>query len=111
MWARYIDEKDNFRKVSILEKIIMVQPYLSSYYEATAYIVDKRNDKISLFQDHTTSKPQQRNNSLINIDSHKITNSYSYKNNWSSDLDTENAEEINKKVFSKFNHDKNNFVV
>lgn len=77
----------------------MVQPYLSSYYEATAYIIDKRNDKMALLQDHTISKPQQRNNSLININSHRIANGYYYKNNCLSDLNTENEEKIHKQVF------------
>lgn len=111
MWIRYIDEKDNFRKVLILEKIIMVQPYLSSYYEATAYVIDNRNDNKGLIQDHQISKSKQRNNSLVNIDSHKITNSYHYKINELSDLNAENQDEINKRVFDKFNHVKDNFVI
>jgi len=110
MWARYIDEMDNFRKVLILKKIITTQPYLSSYYEATKYVVDNRNEKIGLMQDHRTSKPQQRNSSLIDIDSHKITNSYDNKSSIRC-LNIAKEEEIDKKVFDKYNHDKNNFVV
>jgi len=39
MWEAYDEEKSPFRKSCILEKIASVQPYLSSYYDATHELV------------------------------------------------------------------------
>ena len=104
MWTNYILEKDIMRKVSILEKIVMVQPYLSSYYEATKYVVHNGSDKTELIHGHRISKLNQKNNSLI----------HDYETDNIKDLirqEEEDKKEIDKKVFDKYNHDKNNFVV
>ena len=41
MWEEYNKEKEPFKRVQILKDIAQVQPYLSSYYEATKYVIDK----------------------------------------------------------------------
>jgi hypothetical protein len=43
MWENYWKEKSPYRAVCILEKIVHVQPYLSAYYEATKYVMEKSN--------------------------------------------------------------------
>ena len=42
MWEEYNKEKDPWKRVQILKDIAQVQPYLSSYYEATKYVIDKK---------------------------------------------------------------------
>lgn len=45
MWKEYESCKDPYQKVKILESIAGVQPYLSSYYEATHFVVKEAGDK------------------------------------------------------------------
>ena len=42
MWENYHSEINPFKKFQMLKDIILVQPYLSSYYEATKLIIDKQ---------------------------------------------------------------------
>ena len=42
MWENYLDCKDPFKKVLILEKIANVQPLLSSYYDATRTVMKQK---------------------------------------------------------------------
>ena len=42
MWENYHLEQDPFKRFQMLKDIIMVQPYLSSYYETTKLIVEKQ---------------------------------------------------------------------
>ena len=41
MWEEFNKEKEPSKRVQILKDIAQIQPYLSSYYEVTKYIVDK----------------------------------------------------------------------
>jgi hypothetical protein len=41
MWKSYRNEKDNFKRVLILEKIAELQTYISPYYDASHYILEK----------------------------------------------------------------------
>jgi hypothetical protein len=41
MWSLYRKEKDNFKRVLILEKIAELQTYISPYYDASRYILEK----------------------------------------------------------------------
>jgi hypothetical protein len=41
MWQNYNEEQDPFKKFHMLKDIILVQPYLSAYYETTKLIVEK----------------------------------------------------------------------
>ena len=45
LWEEYNKEKEPFKRVQILKDIAQIQPYLSSYYEATKYVIDKHKDK------------------------------------------------------------------
>ena len=42
MWKNYYDEKSPFKKVEILTSIVNMQPYLSNYYGATRFVLEKR---------------------------------------------------------------------
>jgi hypothetical protein len=41
MWQNYFECKNPYQKTLILKEIINVQPYLSSYYEATKWILEE----------------------------------------------------------------------
>jgi hypothetical protein len=41
MWTLYRNEKDNFKKVLILEKIAELQTYISPYYDASRYVMER----------------------------------------------------------------------
>lgn len=42
MWRNYHEEKSPFKKVEILSSIVNMQPYLSNYYGATRFVLEKR---------------------------------------------------------------------
>jgi hypothetical protein len=41
MWSLYRNEKDNFKKALILEKIAELQTYISPYYDASRYVMEQ----------------------------------------------------------------------
>jgi len=60
MWENYVLEKTPINKVKILSSIFTIQPYISSYYEATIYLVGNKEAKIKgemEFQKHIQPKP------------------------------------------------------
>jgi hypothetical protein len=40
-WKLYNAEKNNFKKALILEKIAELQTYISPYYDASRYVMEK----------------------------------------------------------------------
>lgn len=42
MWKNYDAEKNPAKKVNILESIVNMQPFLSNYYGATRFVLEKR---------------------------------------------------------------------
>jgi hypothetical protein len=42
MWSEYEKEKSPFKRVNILNSIVNMQLYLSSYYGATRFVLEKR---------------------------------------------------------------------
>ena len=57
MWSLYRNEKDNFKKAQILEKIAELQTYISPYYDASRYVMEQsiKNEKQ---KDNTISATQ-----------------------------------------------------
>ena len=45
MWENYHLEQDPFKRFQMLKDIILVQPYLSSYYETTKLVFDQRQEQ------------------------------------------------------------------
>lgn len=41
MWSLYRKEKDDFKRVLILEKIAELQTYISPYYDASRYVMEQ----------------------------------------------------------------------
>jgi hypothetical protein len=42
MWKNYDAEKSPYKKVDILSSIVNMQPFLSNYYGATRFVLEKR---------------------------------------------------------------------
>src|SRR5215211_2288007 len=42
MWEEYNKEKDPWKRVQILKELVQIQPYLSSIYEATKFVIDDK---------------------------------------------------------------------
>ena len=42
MWTQYEAEKSPYKKVEILSHIVNMQPFLSNYYGATRFVLEKR---------------------------------------------------------------------
>ena len=47
MWINYWKEKDRYKKVKILAEIVNIQPYISSYYEATKDLLEAQKSKVN----------------------------------------------------------------
>jgi hypothetical protein len=57
-WKLYNDEKDNFKKALILEKIAELQTYISPYYDASRYVMEqsiKTNNDTQTKEDQSLS--------------------------------------------------------
>ena len=42
MWKNVLREQDPYKQNSMIKDILLLKPYLSAYYEATKYIVEKQ---------------------------------------------------------------------
>jgi len=51
MWENYHRETDAWKKFQMAKDLILVQPYLSSYYEATKLVIDKQQSEYQEFLD------------------------------------------------------------
>jgi hypothetical protein len=47
MWENYNQEQDPYKKFQMLKDIILVQPYLSSYYETTKLVMEQKQSSIT----------------------------------------------------------------
>ena len=47
MWINYWKEQDRYKKVKILVEIVNIQPYISTYYEATKDLVEGQKPKVN----------------------------------------------------------------
>ena len=47
MWINYWKEQDRYKKVKILVEIVNIQPYISSYYEATKDLLEAQKSKVN----------------------------------------------------------------
>jgi hypothetical protein len=64
MWENYDAERNPHRKVDILSSIVNMQPYLSNYYGATRFVLEKRLKidpikKPDIYMDINIDKAQQ----------------------------------------------------
>ena len=59
MWENYTKEQDPYKKFQMLKDIILVQPYLSSYYDTTKLVIEQK-------QSHSTTNMYFNNTNHIN---------------------------------------------
>lgn len=68
MWRNYHLERDPYKRNQMLKDIIMMQPYLSSYYEASKLVIQNRPDLIdnikNLESEEIDNRRRERNNSI-----------------------------------------------
>lgn len=67
MWQNYHLEQDPYKKFQMLKDIIAVQPYLSSYYEASKIIIEKRPDLVDNIKNLQSEQDGTRTNSGVSI--------------------------------------------
>lgn len=70
MWENYNKEQDPYKRFQMLKEIILVQPYLSSYYEATKLVIEQKQSSV-------TSKIDIKNNIDNNQDKFSLNEDYS----------------------------------
>ncbi|MGI9009738.1 MAG: hypothetical protein ACR2F1_00940 [Nitrososphaeraceae archaeon] len=59
MWEQYHREQNPFRKFQMLKDIILVQPYLSAYYEATKDIIIQQPEYQRFLLDNNQQQQQE----------------------------------------------------
>jgi hypothetical protein len=69
MWSEYEKEKSPFKRVEILSYIVNMQPYLSNYYGATRFVLEKRLKidpikKPDIYMDINIDKKQRQENTF-----------------------------------------------
>jgi hypothetical protein len=67
MWENYNKEEDPYKKFQMLKDIVMVQPYLSSYYEATKLIVQQQTSTTKEIFNNNNLKDQKVLDNLNNL--------------------------------------------
>ena len=58
MWQNVLLEKDPYKRNSMIKDILLLQPYLSAYYEATKLVIDKQQQ--SEYQEFLDKQLQQQ---------------------------------------------------
>jgi hypothetical protein len=70
MWTEYEKEKSPYKSVNILSSIVNMQPYLSNYYGATRFVLEKRLKidpikKPDIYIDIDRDKKQEQENEFF----------------------------------------------
>jgi hypothetical protein len=68
MWQNVLLEKDPYKCNQMIKDILLLQPYLSSYYEATKLVIDKQQQG----QQQSLNNPNNNNNKAIFNDKSKF---------------------------------------
>jgi hypothetical protein len=79
MWENYNEEKDPYKRFQMLKDIILVQPYLSSYYETTKLVMEHH-------QQTSTTNEIPNNNNLKNQNILDKFSRHQFKNDESNNL-------------------------
>jgi hypothetical protein len=78
MWQNVQLEKDPYKRNSMIKDILLLQPYLSAYYEATKLVIAKQPEYQEFLdkQQEQEQNPQQQ----LSIKPHKGSNQYTSGN-------------------------------
>jgi len=79
MWENYHKEQDPYKRFQMLKDIILVQPYLSSYYETTKLVMQQQ-------QQPSTTNEIPNNNNLKNQNTLEKFSRHQFKNDESNNL-------------------------
>jgi hypothetical protein len=60
MWQNVLLEKDPFKCNAMIKDILLLQPYLSAYYEATKLIIDKQQSEYKEFLNKHQQQEEQQ---------------------------------------------------
>ena len=60
MWQNVLRESNPYRQNIMIKDILLLQPYLSSYYEATKLIIDKQQSEYKEFLDKQQKEHEQQ---------------------------------------------------
>jgi|GEM_PF-850858 len=60
MWQNVLREQDPYKQNTMIRDILLLQPYLSSYYEATKLIIDKQKSEYQEFLDNKKQQQQSK---------------------------------------------------
>lgn len=63
MWQNVLLEKDPYKRNSMIKDILLLQPYLSAYYEATKLVIDKQQQ--SEYQEFLDKQQEQQQQQQI----------------------------------------------
>ena len=64
MWQNVLRERDPYKQNSMIKDILLLQPYLSSYYEATKLVIDKQKPEYQEFLNKHQIKQEKINESI-----------------------------------------------
>jgi hypothetical protein len=68
MWNNYHATTDPYKRVLILEKIVAVQPYLSSFYEASKLLIENNPKVKEMWTAHLNIVKENAEKALQNLD-------------------------------------------
>ena|SRR5688500_7353413 len=60
MWQNVLLEKDPYKCNVMIKDILLLQPYLSAYYEATKLVIDKQQSEYQEFLDKQQQSKQEK---------------------------------------------------
>ena len=77
MWQNVLLEKDPYKRNSMIKDILLLQPYLSAYYETTKLIVEKQKRQQPQHNEKLGYDDQDDDRMMINDDDESKTNAKS----------------------------------
>ena len=81
MWKNVLREQDPYKQNSMIKDILLLKPYLSAYYEATKYVVEKQPEyNESEKQQHEQEEQEARTESITDSDNVDDDDDYNNKN-------------------------------
>lgn len=97
MWQNVLLEKDPYKRNSMIKDILLLQPYLSAYYEATKLVIDKQQQ--SEYQEFLDTQQQIRQEEKITEFKQQIHDEQENSRNYDDD---DYEEEYNNNNNAKF---------
>ena len=97
MWQNVLLEKDPYKCNQMIKDIILLQPYLSSYYEATKDIIVKQPEYQKFLMDNNQQLQQQQHEEKNQIKEEGFTRLDNYNKSFTFTYDEDDDEDDNRK--------------